>query len=112
MFKIAQKDTYWWPVAFELPVDGGKREKMTFDAEFRRLPQPRLDALAADARSGAVEDAQLGIEILVGWRSVMDADSELPFSDAARDELFAIPGVRAAVIRTFFESISGARQKN
>lgn len=112
MFQIAQKDTYSWPVTVELPVDGGRREKHTFEAEFRRLPQPRLDELAGEARTGTVDDALLASEILVGWHGVNAGDSELAFSDSARDRMFAIPGVRAAVIRAFFESIGGARQKN
>lgn len=112
MFQIVQKDTYWWPVTVELPTDGGRREKHTFEAEFRRMPQTRLDELAGEARSGAVEDAVLGNEILVGWRGVSAGDAELPFSDTARDRMYALPGARAAVIRAFFESLSGARQKN
>jgi len=112
MFKVAQKETYWWPVTVELPVDGGKREKHTFDAEYKRLSQERLDELAAAARDGQVEDAKLASEILVGWKGIVQDEAELPFSEDARTRVFSVPGVRAAVIKCFFESVGGARAKN
>ena len=43
VFVLKQSDTYTWPITLvDVPVDGGKREKHTFDGEFKRLPQSRL----------------------------------------------------------------------
>ena len=36
-FVLKQSDTYVWPVTFDIPVDGGRHEKQTFDGERRRL---------------------------------------------------------------------------
>ena len=42
-FILAQSDSYSWPVTVEFPVDGGRFEKQTFDAEFKRLHNHELN---------------------------------------------------------------------
>ena len=49
-FVLKQSATYTWPITLVLPVDGGRREKHTFDGEFRRLPQDRIDQIIKLAR--------------------------------------------------------------
>ena len=50
MFKIVQNPTYTWPVTLELPADGGKTEKATFDAEFKRTARkPSKKTIAKQA---------------------------------------------------------------
>ena len=44
-FVLKQSDTYKWPVTVEIPIDGGRFDKQTFDAEFKRLPQERNTAI-------------------------------------------------------------------
>ena len=43
-FAIKQTASYFWPVVVELPADVGRFEKHTFDAEFRRLNQTRIES--------------------------------------------------------------------
>jgi hypothetical protein len=45
VFKLATSPVYFWPVSVSLPTDGGKFEKSTFDAQFKRIPQSRIDAI-------------------------------------------------------------------
>jgi hypothetical protein len=109
MFKISQKPTYSWPVTVNLPVDGGKFEKQTFDAEFKRLTQSQIKAhLEANA-----SDFDFGKDVLVGWKGVTDdSGAEVPFSESSRDQLLEIPAVSSAVTVAFYESIAGAKRKN
>lgn len=112
MFKIADKNTYRWPVTVHIPQDGGKFTKATFDAEFQALPQNELDQIVRDAVAGD-PDASVAARCLCGWKGVQDADdTELPYSDGAKDRLLNITYVRAAVVQAYFESIGGARRKN
>ena len=41
-FVLKVSDSYSWPITLVLPVDGGRREKHTFDGEFKRLPQIQM----------------------------------------------------------------------
>lgn len=113
MFKIATSQTYFFPVAVELPGDNGKTSKVTFDAEFRRLTQTQLEDFTGRVKDGSLTDDAFVREVLVGWKGVQDEDgNDLPFSEGNRDMLMDIYPVRSSVIKAFFESISGARAKN
>src|SRR5690349_19181307 len=112
MFKQSQSQTYTWPVTFELPASGGKFEKHTFDAEFKRLPQSRLREIQT-AGSEAADDVTFAQEILVGWKGVQDeSGQEVPFSVGARDAVLDVPGVATAVVLAFIQSIHGGKRKN
>lgn len=112
MFKITQNATYTWPVTLEFPVDGGKTEKATFDAEFRRLTQSRVDEIRQAVERGEIKDVDLAREALVGWSGVVDSDGNVPYSESARDKLLDIPMVATAIVMALLGSISGARRKN
>lgn len=112
MFKIVQTPTYTWPVTVELPTDGGKTEKATFDAEFKRLTQSRVEEIRQAVERGEMKDSDLVRESLVGWAGVVDADGDVPYSESARDQLLDIPTVSAAIILALLGSLSGARRKN
>jgi hypothetical protein len=120
-FVLKQKDSYTWPVPLLLPGDNGRREKSTFDAEYRRLPQSRLNEIGRIARAvengDAAEDeldAQtLAREILIGWTGVVDDNGkEVPFSEAALGQLLEIPSVATQIVRAFYESYEDAKRKN
>lgn len=105
-----------------LPVDGGRREKHTFDGEFRRLPQSRINEIIRLARAmerGRVEegeelqDQDAAREVLAGWSGVVDDDGkEIKFGDAALTQLLEIPTVAAQIVRAWFDSIEVAKRKN
>lgn len=112
MFKIVQNPTYTWPVTVEMPVDGGRVEKATFDIEFKRLTQTRLNEIRDAIEKSAITDVDLSREVITDWSGITDADGPVPYSEAARDQLLDIPLVASAIVMAFFGSISGAKRKN
>lgn len=112
MFKIETSPEYSWPVAVELPTDGGRTEKATFDAKFKRLTQSRIDEIRKAVEAGEMRDADLAREALVGWSGVVDGNGDVPYSEAARDQLLEIPMVATAIVMALLGSISGAKRKN
>lgn len=120
-FVLKQSDSYSWPVTLIIPVDGGRREKHTFDAEFKRLPQTRINEIIRQARAGqggtdeesALEDQSACAEIMVGWSNVIDdSGEEIPFSVTALDQLLELPTIAAQIIRAWSESLEVAKRKN
>lgn len=121
-FVLKQSATYSWPVTLVLPVDGGRREKHTFEGEFRRLPQTRINEIVRQARAmergrinedEVLEDQDAAKEILVGWSGVVDDDgAEMPFTDKLLDQLLEIPTVAGQIVRAWFESLEVAKRKN
>lgn len=112
MFKLAQSRGYFWPVKITLPAEsGGVMDSHTFDAEFKRLPQSRLDEIFASDSS--MNDAAVVSEVLVGWAGIVtDSGENLPFSEKNRERLLDIPGARPAIVAAWLESLIGAKAKN
>lgn len=112
-FVIRKSESYRWPVEYKTPTDDGKYDRQQFTAEFKRLDQPRLDEIYATAKAGEFHDVEVAAEVLVGWAGVSTASGEpFDFTDNNRDVLLALPGMRAAVLGAFFDSVKGAARKN
>ena len=122
MFVLKQTASYTWPVPLLIPVNGGRREKHSFDAEFKRLPQTRIDeiirlARMIDAGKGEPEDeqtmAKIPCEIVIGWSGITDDNGkEVPFSEAALSQLLEIPTIAGQIIKAWFESMEVAKRQN
>ena len=81
MFALGSDKDFEWPVTLRVAADGGKFTEFTFSLKFKRLTQTRIKALMIDGQTGKATDADVVREIVVGWREVVDADSnELPFN--------------------------------
>jgi hypothetical protein len=103
--KIKAK-SYRWPVKVKTPGDGGVQLEETFDAEFRRVTRPELQKLSED-------DDVMVRSILVGWSGILGDDGEeLPFSEAARDELMLHQSWIRAVLEAFYMGVNGSRAGN
>ena len=124
-FVLKQSDSYTWPVSIKLPANGGKRERQTFDAELKRLPQSRINEiqLLANNRVKALErgddvgdgisDLSIADEILVGWDGIVDGDGEpVPFSKGSKAQLLDVPFMAGAIIEAFFDSLVEQKRKN
>jgi hypothetical protein len=117
-FVLKQSATYTWPVPLLIPVDGGRREKHSFDAEFKRLPQTRIDEIIKLARAVELgrsdeteELSQVPREILVGWHGITDDDGkEVPFSESALNQLLQIPTIPGQIVQAWFESMAVAKK--
>jgi hypothetical protein len=117
-FVLKQSDTYTWPVAFDIPVDGGRHERQTFDGEFKRLPQSRVGPMVAELQQledlGDLERlTELAKEVLVGWAGVTGDDGkEIPYSEKAVGQLLEVPLLAVSIIKAYMDSIKGAKRKN
>lgn len=112
-FVLKQSDTYSWPIAFDIPVDGGRMQRQTFDGDFRRLSQSRITEIGQQIKADEITDADLASEVLVGWSGVTDADGkDVPFSQKALEQLLDVPMLASAITISYFESLQGAKRKN
>ena len=113
MFIISQSTAYRWPVSVEFPIDGGKFEKQTFDAEFKRMSQTQIEGVRKQIEEGSVTDRQLAADVLVGWSGIKDEQGDdVPYSETTREILLDIPLVAAAIVMAFVTSLSGRKAKN
>jgi hypothetical protein len=99
-FKLKLSPTYSTPVNIEIPVDGGRFEKSTFDAEFKRLSTDELNALLARQQEANRTDQDMIADVLVGWKGLRG------------EALFKVVQAVPALTKAFFTSIANVRQKN
>ena len=124
-FVLKQSSSYVWPVTVKLPISGGKFEKQTFDAEFKRLPQARINKIQIEVQArikssernetadDSISDQTIADEILIGWAGVLDEDGdEVPFSESMKQQLLDIPTMASAIIVAYFDSLTGTKTKN
>jgi len=124
-FVLKQSSSYTWPVSVKLPADGGKFEKQTFDAQFKRLPQGRINEIQVDVQTrikasernetleSGISDQSIADELLVGWSGVVDGDGdEILFSEELKEQLLDISTVASAIIVAYFDSLTGSKAKN
>jgi hypothetical protein len=117
-FVLKQSDTYVWPITFDVPVDGGRHERQTFDGEFKRLPQSKIGPMVAELQKledlGDLERfTEIAADLLVGWSGINDDNGkEVPFSQKALEQLLEVPFLAVAVLKAYMDSIKGAKRKN
>ena len=124
-FVLNQSQSYSWPVSIQLRADGGKREKSSFDALFKRLPQSRINEIQqlvqqrikaaerGDELDNGVTDQSIAAEILVGWSGILDADGDdVPYSEAVKAQLLDVPMMAGALIEAYFTSLVELKRKN
>lgn len=117
-FVLNQSDTYVWPITFDVPVDGGRHERQTFDGEFKRHPQSKLGPMVAELQN--LEDlgdldriTEMASNLLVGWSGINDDNgNEVPFSQKALIQLLEVPLLAVSVLKAYMDSIKGAKRKN
>lgn len=112
-FVLSNKQSYLWPVKYEAPRDGGKTDTFEFQAEFKRLPQSRLDEIRKKADARELTDDDLVAEILVDWKGIKTSEGDdFVCNDVNRRILLDEPGMRGAIVIAFFDSLRGAPRKN
>lgn len=109
MFRLSLTPTFSAPVIVEF--QGGGRAQ--FDAVFHRLSQTEIDALTQRIQSGEASDSEICTQVLAGWSGVAEDDGTvIPFIPSNVTRVLDVAGVRAAVVRAFFESFPTAKRKN
>jgi hypothetical protein len=117
-FVLKQSDTYSWPITFDVPVDGGRHERQTFDGTFKRLPQSTIGPMVAELQRlddlGDLERiTEIAADVMVGWSGVTDdTGKEIPFSQKALKQVLNVPFLAVAVLKAYVDSIKGAKRKN
>lgn len=112
MFKLKQSETFLWPVTVQVPVDGGKYCKETFEVEFRRFANSRLAEMNAAIVAEQMDDAGFVREVVSGWKGVTDDGDEVPFSPSALAQLLDMQGVARAIVLAYRDALTGMLRKN
>lgn len=123
MFKVVKERLVWWPVVWDVPVDGGKVEQTQFKMKFRMVDLTQLNALVAqidklERDDAALVDQWLNIvqKISADWEGVAGEDDEvLAFTPDNVRLLLSIPGTFNAIFgayRGFIAGIPEERAKN
>ncbi len=90
-FVLKQDDRFTWPISFDVPVDGGRHQRQSFDGEFVRVSQSRLRELGEAIQNDEMNDSDIARQVLVGWSGITDDEGEeVPFSKAAVDRLLDV----------------------
>jgi hypothetical protein len=112
-FTLKQTNSYSWPVSVEIPVDNGRHERSTFDAEFKRIPQTRIKEFGEELDAGTISESDICREVLIGWKGITDDDGkEVKFTQSNFEQLVDVPMVAMAVATSFFNSLAGVKRKN
>jgi len=112
-FVISKATKFKWPVEVELPQDGGRHVKETFDVEFRKLTSAQVQELRDTVLADKADGVAIVKSLIVGWSGVQDeSKNEIPFSDSALNDLLSIPNVAGGIINAFFIAHNGAQRKN
>lgn len=113
MFKIGNRDDYEWPVTVHPPKDGGEFAEHAFKARFKRVDEPGVRDLSERSVTGKLDDMAFCREVLTGFSEIQGADGNaLAFSKENLDLVLAEQGLPRAIVRAFFESIRGGKEKN
>lgn len=109
MFKVAQKRTVSWPVAVNVPQDGGRTSKATFEA--------KLEVLTMEEQQQAVREGRDLLDVqLAGWNEQVKGEDDQPlaFTPENKKTLLDITYVRQALFEALAEINSGraAARKN
>jgi hypothetical protein len=106
-FVLKKVASYKWPVTVETPIDGGKFQKQTFDAIFKKMSRSEFNNLVEQGDDALVD------QIVEGWEGITDEDGkEIPFTQKTKKELTDDPYVMRALITAYADSVMGASQKN
>lgn len=112
-FKLKVSETYTAPVTVEIPTNGGKFEKQTFIAEFKRLNRTALREIIQAAADRSRDDREIVDDVLVGWSGITDENGdELEFTPENADRVFEVVQVVPAIVSAFFATITSAKEKN
>lgn len=112
-FKLDNTASYFYPVEVQIATDGGKFQKSTFDVQFRRVNRTELESMVKALQDGEITDRAIAVDVMTGWKGVTDADGEpIAFGETSRDAVLDVVAVQPAIVKAWFESVSGKNAKN
>jgi hypothetical protein len=110
-FKLS--DTYRTEVNFAVFNEKGKRENLSFTAQFKRKNKEEVKDLVDSSQKPGRDDSDLLREVMTGWvLTDLDSGELVPFTPEAFEEFCAIPGAAGLTMQRYFETVGAAREKN
>ena len=73
-FVLKQTDSYKWPVSIDIPIDGGKHQRHTFDGEFRRITQSRVREMGQLIDQGELTDVDVRSTMMREQQDALEQD--------------------------------------
>lgn len=110
--------SYTWPVELLIPINGGKRKKISFEAEFKRKGKTEAKALLDSVRTvddrgvQSIEFAPVLEEVLIGINAKDDSGKYAPLPEDIKTDLLEITGAEAAIFYAYVDSLSQEKTKN
>ena len=113
-FKVRKSTTYKWPVSVDVPVDGGRFSRETFEVEFRNdIEQSTLKDFADGLTDGTMIEQEVARRVIVSLEGFIDEEGEpIPYSNSLLDEILEVPMVAAQICQGYVDSKAGAKRKN
>ncbi len=109
MFVYDPRPTFTHKVKVKVPVNGGF-EDQDFKATFAVMPTDEVATYDLSQGEGSSDFLK---KIVVGMDDLIGKDEQpIPYNDAVRDALIGQLYVRKALVRTYFEAVSGAQTGN
>lgn len=112
MFELTRSASFWWPIAVEIPQDGGTYSRETFDVQFRRKSKSDVSELMQRCEGNPDADRDFLRAVVTGWRGVTDGTTEVPFSEGALDSMLDIPRLSVVMVEAYLEALRGRLRKN
>ena len=106
-YKKVKASSYPWPVIVWTPKEDGSGDydKFAMQVEFRRMKRSELEKLS--------NNVELLKAVVCGWSGYQDAaGADIKFSDKELQELLDDTAFVPAAAQAFWESLSGAQEKN
>lgn len=111
MFDFKKDYVFAWPVTVLVPTETGQVEQQ-FTGLFKLVPTQEIaDSTLADPANA---DANMVRKTLIGWKEdLIEGGKPKVYSDEAREEVIAIPFIRFAIAKAYWDAVGGAlRAKN
>ncbi|WP_425230201.1 hypothetical protein [Sphingomonas sp.] len=102
MFTVATDPQFTHTVTVLVPVDGG-HDAQTMQVTYRVQP---ADKEGPDTSTAEGSTEFLRAAVVTIGHLVDDAKQPVPWNDALRDRLFAVPYVRAALAKGYYAAIN------
>lgn len=122
MFKLAQSDSYKYPIPVEMIGESGAARKENFTGVFRRIPSDEVTNWVARINEAHREGVEASVEVsrelahslLSDWDDIRDANGEkISFSKEALNQVLDIHPLPIAIASAWIESVNGgAKRKN
>lgn len=109
-FILKEKRTVWWPVAINMPVDGGGTQQHVCNSELEILEQDEYDQLSEQR-----DDVKFCMRVVrtLGADITDEAGVPLDSSEDTKRKLFKSAGyVRIGFIEAYHEMVTGIKAKN